>query len=88
MLPWILTALLAAALAVQLLKSYLTWKSLDEIEVQKPADGPPRSTDIPRIGPGLLHENLAVFHILPRGNHLRFCQTGVEVYSQKQQDIG
>lgn len=31
MLPWILTALLAAALAVQLLKTYLTWKSLDEI---------------------------------------------------------
>ena len=31
MLPWILTALLAAALAVRLLKTYLTWKSLDEI---------------------------------------------------------
>ncbi|MDE6881363.1 MAG: HAMP domain-containing histidine kinase [Oscillospiraceae bacterium] len=31
MLPWILTALLALALAAALLKLYLTWKSLDEI---------------------------------------------------------
>ncbi len=31
MLPWMLTALLAAALAALLLKIYLMWKSLDEI---------------------------------------------------------